>query len=92
MNNIRRTMAGISVVALMMSSVFSCSLSKKEESSEEPVTTAPTTEAPTEPEEEFRRMGGYRRRAPEGPPHAPEGQGRQLRPEQGRAGQLHLRH
>ena len=56
MNNIRKTMAGISALALMMSSVFSCSLSKKDESSDEPVTEAQTTEAPTEPEEEeFRK-------------------------------------
>ena len=43
MNNIRKTMAGISALALMMSSVFSCSLSKKDESSDEPVTEAQTT-------------------------------------------------
>ncbi|MBR1824130.1 MAG: extracellular solute-binding protein [Ruminococcus sp.] len=53
MKEIRRTMAGITALTLMMSSVFSCSLSKKEESSEESVTEAQTTtEAPTEPEEE----------------------------------------
>ena len=50
MNTIRRTVAGVSAV-LMMSSVFSCSLSKKKESTEEPVTEIQTTEAPTEPEE-----------------------------------------
>ena len=50
MNTIRRTVAGVSAV-LMMSSVFSCSLSKKKESTEELVTEIQTTEAPTEPEE-----------------------------------------
>ena len=51
-----KTMAGIIAVSLTLTSLFSCSSSKKEESSEEIVTEPAATEAPTEAEtEEFRK-------------------------------------
>lgn len=52
-----KALAGVTALAITVTSLFSCSSSKKEESSEEPVT-EPVTEAPTEPpteEEEFRK-------------------------------------
>ena len=52
MKDIRKTMAAVSALTLVLSSVFSCSLSKKDESSEESVTEAQTTEEVTEAEEE----------------------------------------
>ncbi len=52
MKDIRKTMAAVSALTLVLSSVFSCSLSKKDESSEESVTEARTTEEVTEAEEE----------------------------------------
>lgn len=52
-----KTLAGIIAISLTVTSLFSCSSSKKEESSEETVTEPATTEAPTEAEteEEFRK-------------------------------------
>ena len=50
MKDIRKTMAAVSALTLVLSSVFSCSLSKKDESSEESVTEAQTTEEVTEAE------------------------------------------
>ena len=50
-----KTIAGIIAAAVTVSSLYSCSSSKKDDSSEESVTEAVTTEVPTEAEtEEFR--------------------------------------